>query len=315
MRVHLSEDMLTVDAPRRRGVAGRAAAPRGLRRVQRARRPGAGGARRWRGRRGGARAATSLLGGVPPAGRAPDGGGAGRRALGCPGWLPVAGDGRGGADRDRVLPPRGARWRPTLRRRVAVLPAWSALPPRRGGRGPRGAEGVRAGGREPGRRHCRPTSVAGALADLSDDESADLAEALRREMARWRPVTRWGRTTTGVLALACLGEPGGRAGAGARPRDEAFKMVDAYIVSNLQESLGLSDEQFAQDPPARQAAAERPARAGPAPRPCPGGDAARAGVGDRDRGARARPVEGGQGRGDRRSTETIRRDMDAIDRC
>jgi Spy/CpxP family protein refolding chaperone len=29
-----------------------------------------------------------------------------------------------------------------------------------------------------------------------------------------------------------------------RPRDEAFKMVDAYIVSNLQESLGLTDEQF-----------------------------------------------------------------------
>ncbi len=28
-------------------------------------------------------------------------------------------------------------------------------------------------------------------------------------------------------------------------RDEAFKMVDAYLVSNLQESLGLTDEQFA----------------------------------------------------------------------
>lgn len=28
------------------------------------------------------------------------------------------------------------------------------------------------------------------------------------------------------------------------PREELFKMVDAYIVSNLQESLGLSDEQF-----------------------------------------------------------------------
>jgi hypothetical protein len=27
--------------------------------------------------------------------------------------------------------------------------------------------------------------------------------------------------------------------------DEAFKMVDAYVVSNLQESLGLTDEQFA----------------------------------------------------------------------
>lgn len=29
-----------------------------------------------------------------------------------------------------------------------------------------------------------------------------------------------------------------------RPRDEAFKMVEAYVVSNLQESLGLTDEQF-----------------------------------------------------------------------
>jgi len=27
-------------------------------------------------------------------------------------------------------------------------------------------------------------------------------------------------------------------------REEAFKMVDAYVVSNLQESLGLTDEQF-----------------------------------------------------------------------
>lgn len=30
----------------------------------------------------------------------------------------------------------------------------------------------------------------------------------------------------------------------ARPRDDIFKMIDAYIVSNLQESLSLSDEQF-----------------------------------------------------------------------
>jgi hypothetical protein len=28
------------------------------------------------------------------------------------------------------------------------------------------------------------------------------------------------------------------------PRDEVFKIVDAYLVSNLQEGLGLSDEQF-----------------------------------------------------------------------
>lgn len=33
---------------------------------------------------------------------------------------------------------------------------------------------------------------------------------------------------------------------GRRPmRDEAFKIVDAYLLSNMQESLGLTDEQFA----------------------------------------------------------------------
>ena len=36
-----------------------------------------------------------------------------------------------------------------------------------------------------------------------------------------------------------------RAGAERPARVEAFKMVDAYVVSNLQESLGLSDAQFA----------------------------------------------------------------------
>jgi hypothetical protein len=29
-----------------------------------------------------------------------------------------------------------------------------------------------------------------------------------------------------------------------RPRDEGARMIEAYIVSNLQESLGLSDDQF-----------------------------------------------------------------------
>ena len=49
----------------------------------------------------------------------------------------------------------------------------------------------------------------------------------------------------GVLALALLPQAGpGPGGPQGRPRDEAAKMVDAYIVSNLQESLGLTDEQF-----------------------------------------------------------------------
>ena len=39
--------------------------------------------------------------------------------------------------------------------------------------------------------------------------------------------------------------PGGPRRRGGAARDDAFRMVDAYIVSNLQESLGLTDEQFA----------------------------------------------------------------------
>jgi len=55
-----------------------------------------------------------------------------------------------------------------------------------------------------------------------------------------------------TLVLA-LGAGGARAlaqedaplGPDRRSRDEAFKMVDAYVMSNLQESLGLDDAQFA----------------------------------------------------------------------
>jgi len=37
----------------------------------------------------------------------------------------------------------------------------------------------------------------------------------------------------------------GRTGGAGRPaRDEVFRMVEAYVVSNLQENLGLTDEQF-----------------------------------------------------------------------
>jgi len=49
----------------------------------------------------------------------------------------------------------------------------------------------------------------------------------------------------GTGSLAAQERP--RAGASAVPRadrEEVFKMVDAYIVSNLQESLGLGDDQF-----------------------------------------------------------------------
>jgi len=51
-----------------------------------------------------------------------------------------------------------------------------------------------------------------------------------------------------TVALAGAGQQPGaegeRPGERRAPRDEAFKMIDAYIVSNLQESLDLTDDQF-----------------------------------------------------------------------
>src|SRR5207244_7458451 len=46
---------------------------------------------------------------------------------------------------------------------------------------------------------------------------------------------------SGALASA---QEGAAPSGPLRPREEAFKMIDAYFVSNLQESLGLTDEQF-----------------------------------------------------------------------
>jgi hypothetical protein len=45
------------------------------------------------------------------------------------------------------------------------------------------------------------------------------------------------------------GQHEGDPGADRPGRAEAFRMVDAYVMSNLQESLGLSDEQFAKAVP------------------------------------------------------------------
>jgi Spy/CpxP family protein refolding chaperone len=53
--------------------------------------------------------------------------------------------------------------------------------------------------------------------------------------------------TLGVLlfAGAALAQEEPPTATGRSARDEAFRMVDAYVVSNLQESLSLTDEQFA----------------------------------------------------------------------
>src|SRR6185295_350662 len=52
-----------------------------------------------------------------------------------------------------------------------------------------------------------------------------------------------------LAVLALVAAPGQAPGPGPRgerrPAEEAAKMVDAYIFSNLQESLALTDEQFA----------------------------------------------------------------------
>ena len=48
-----------------------------------------------------------------------------------------------------------------------------------------------------------------------------------------------------LVALARAEPPPGGPRRGGAARDDAFRMVDAYIVGNLQESLGLTDEQFA----------------------------------------------------------------------
>ena len=49
---------------------------------------------------------------------------------------------------------------------------------------------------------------------------------------------------TGSAAQAQVEDPGRRP-----EREEAFRLVDAYVVSHLQEGLGLSDEQFAKAVP------------------------------------------------------------------
>jgi Spy/CpxP family protein refolding chaperone len=58
-------------------------------------------------------------------------------------------------------------------------------------------------------------------------------------------------TLSVLLACGAAGQAQDERTPGAdRPaREEAFRMVDAYVMSNLQESLGLTDEQFAKAVP------------------------------------------------------------------
>ena len=54
-----------------------------------------------------------------------------------------------------------------------------------------------------------------------------------------------GRLLPMLVLAACAASAQQEPRAGRPAREEAFRMVDAYLVSNMQESLGLSDEQFA----------------------------------------------------------------------
>lgn len=119
---------------------------------------------------------------------------------------------------------------------------------------------------------------------------------------------------TGAVLAAVIVTLASAAGAQtpARPRAEAFKMVDAYIVSNLQESVGLTDDQFARLLPLvkrlqndRRDLAQRRGRAiAEMRRALESGTATEARVLELLKDVKA--VESTQ-------HETIRRDMDAID--
>ena len=48
-----------------------------------------------------------------------------------------------------------------------------------------------------------------------------------------------------LLVVLAAGSASAQTAAAGRPREEAFKLVQAYLVSQLQERLGLNDAQFA----------------------------------------------------------------------
>ena len=97
-----------------------------------------------------------------------------------------------------------------------------------------------------------------------------------------------------------------------RPREEAFRMIEAYLVSNLQEALALSDDQFARVLPLikrlqrdrREAGQRRIKALQELNRTMQAGGATEGQVADLLREVKAAEVEG---------PALVRRDMDAID--
>ena len=49
----------------------------------------------------------------------------------------------------------------------------------------------------------------------------------------------------GMVATVVPAQEGSRSSRDHERRDEAFRMVDAYVIANIQESLGLDEEQYA----------------------------------------------------------------------
>ena len=58
-------------------------------------------------------------------------------------------------------------------------------------------------------------------------------------------MTPWRELSLAIVVAASAASAQEDAPAARNPREEAFRMVDAYVVSNMQESLGLGDDQFA----------------------------------------------------------------------
>lgn len=117
-----------------------------------------------------------------------------------------------------------------------------------------------------------------------------------------------------VLSVGAVAPARAQSGTGQRqkPREEAFRMIEAYLVSNLQESLALSDDQFARLLPLvkrlqrdrREAGQRRMKALQELRRVMQAGGATEARVADLLREVKAAESEG---------PATVGRDMDAID--
>ncbi len=265
-----------------------------------------------------ARAVAAVLGGVPAPGRTPGRRGA-ARAL-APWLAPALAVAAAAADRRRRS--SAPRHRKRRHRRRSTGPAGVVgAAAARGGLGLRGAAGAGADGRtiwrsaELARRRrvrcriSRTTRARRAGARRCDGELGAEGSLMARGALDRGRCSRWRRKPRRQRRRRA-----GRPRPAPRPRDEAFKMVDAYIVSNLQESLG-SDATSSSSSCCRCVKRLQNDRrdAGPAPRGARWREMRRAArVGHRHRGARRRAVE------EVKAVEAEERprsgsDMDAID--